>query len=268
MPSTTEEIYARKVHYYLQTDLAPSERVLLDRIGTAWGSLEMLDIGVGAGRTSYTFGALCRRYVGIDFVPSMIELCRERVGETARCSFAVADAREMPQFRDGEFDLALFSFNGLDSLGHDDRILVLREVRRVLRPGGIFFFSAHSLNVFPFRLTWPDVSWRRPVRALRFRQGALRRWLRLRMANRAIDPAEARRRGWSRLIDDGHDFEMAVYYATPDEQLRQIRDAGFTVDAVLDRAGHEVREPSRSPEHWLHYLCRAGTSEGLFAATV
>jgi SAM-dependent methyltransferase len=259
--STHERLYARDAHHYFQLDLTAPERVFLDRIGTRWGSLDMLDLGVGAGRTAYTFGAICRRYVAIDYVPRMIELSRARVGESERCRFDVGDARDLSRFHDGEFDVVLFSFNGMDTLGHDDRLRVLGEARRVLCPGGTFFFSAHSLNVFPFRLTWPEVSWRRPLRALRFTGGAARRWVRLRRANRAIDVAEVRARGWTLLVDDAHSFEMQIYYALPEEQIRQLRDAGFTIDAILDMSGHVVQDPAVSPDHWLHYLCRNGASE-------
>jgi SAM-dependent methyltransferase len=266
MSATPERLYTRYAHYYFQWDLTPPERVFLDRIGTRWGSLDMLDIGVGAGRTAYTFGAICRRYVGIDYVPRMVELSRERVAESGRCRFDIGDARDLSKFRDGEFDVVLFSFNGIDTLEHDDRIRVLQEARRVLRPGGTFFFSAHSLNVFPFRLTWPEVSWRHPFRVVRFYGGAIKRWMRLRLANRAVDPAAVRKRGWTMLVDDAHDFEMAIYYATPDEQLRQLRAAGFTVEAVLDLSGRPLADPAASRDHWLHYLCRNGASEN--AATV
>ena len=266
MAATPESLFARDAHHYFQLDLTPPERVFLDRIGTRWGSLDMLDLGVGAGRTAYTFAAICRRYVGIDYVPRMIELSRARVGESARCRFALGDARDLSRFRDGEFDVVLFSFNGMDNVGHEDRRRMLREVRRVLRQGGTFFFSAHSLNAFPFALRWPDVPWSNPIKALRFRRGALSRWLRLRSANRSVDVAAARARGWELLVDDAHGYQMHVYYATPAEQHRQLREAGFEIDATIGLGGHELPDPESSRDQWLHYLCRAGVTGDPIAA--
>jgi SAM-dependent methyltransferase len=260
MATTNEELFARDAHHYFQMDLTPPERVLLDRIGTKWGSLTMLDLGVGAGRTAYTFGAICRRYVGIDYVPRMIELSRARVGESERCRFDVADARDLSRFSDGEFDVVLFSFNGIDNVGHEDRLRVLGEIRRVLRPGGTFFFSVHSLNVFPFRLTWPDVGWRRPVRALRFHGGAVRRWLRLRRENRSVDATAAHARGWALLVADAHGYEMQIYFVTPAEQLRQLTHAGFITDAIFDEQGRPVADAAASRDNWLHFLCHTGTA--------
>src|ERR1019366_8247253 len=178
MAATSEELFARDAHHYFQMDLMPPERVFLDRIGTRWGSIDMLD------------------------------LSRSRVGESERCRFEIGDARDLSRFGDGEFDVVLFSFNGMDYISHEDRLRVLAPVRRVLRPGGTFFFSAHSLNVFPFRLIWPDVSWRKPIRALRFHGGAVLRWLRLRLANRTVDAEAVRSRGWTLLVADAHGYEM------------------------------------------------------------
>ncbi len=257
---TNEELFARDAHHYFQMDLTPPERVFLDRIGTKWGSLAMLDLGVGAGRTAYTFGAICGRYVGVDYVPRMIELSRARVGESERCRFLVGDARDLSRFGDGEFDVVLFSFNGMDNVSHDDRQRVLREVRRVLRPDGVFFFSAHSLNVFPFSLARPEVSWTKPLRALRFHGGALKRFVRLRLANRTIDVAAARARGWELVTDDAHGYRMHVYYVAPDEQLRQLRASGFRTEMILGLDGNEIADPKSARDHWVHYLCRAGAA--------
>ena len=266
MGATNEELFARDAHHYFQMDLTPPERVFLDRVGTRWGSLAMLDLGVGAGRTAFTFGAICRQYVGVDYVPRMIELSRERVGESERCRFEVGDARDLSRFADGEFDVVLFSFNGMDNISHGDRMLVLREVRRVLRENGTFFFSSHSLNVFPFRYVTPDVGWRTPVRALRFRRGALSRYLKLRLANRHIDVAAARARGWQLVVDDAHGYQMHVYYVAPSEQFRQLKESGFAIDAVLGLDGRDLTDPERARDHWIHYLCRRTPGGGATAS--
>jgi ubiquinone/menaquinone biosynthesis C-methylase UbiE len=257
MAPTSQELFARDAHHYLQTDLTPCERVLLEEIGTNWGSTVMLDLGVGAGRTAFTFGAICSRYTGIDYVPRMIELSRERVGETERRRFAVGDARDLSRFRDGEFDVVLFSFNGIDNISHEDRARVLAEVRRVVRAGGMFLFSTHSLNVFPFQLKRPDVSWSRPLRALRFHGGAMRRHWKLKTANRAVDVAAVRARGWAELVSDAHSFEMHIYHVSPAEQQRQLREAGFAKSTILDSRGHAMTdaEAAVSRDDWLHFLC-------------
>ena len=126
----------------------------------------MLDLGVGAGRTSYTFAALVRTYIGIDYAPAMIEICRSRFGESGRQKFICLDAADLSKFGDSRFDLVLFSFNGIDCVELEKRRKILREVRRLLKPDGVFFFSGGSLDVFPWPLHWPRFRFNRPLRSI------------------------------------------------------------------------------------------------------
>ncbi len=49
-------------------------------------------------------------------------------------------------FADQSFDGVLFSFNGIDHVpGYADKVEVLCEIARVLRPGGSFIFSVHRM---------------------------------------------------------------------------------------------------------------------------
>ena len=97
----------------------------------------VLEVACGSG------GLTCRmaletgaRSIGIDIVPHAIDAARARaqeLGVTARASFHVADARRALPFPDESFD-ALYCN---DSFNHfPRRAEVLREWRRVLRPGG------------------------------------------------------------------------------------------------------------------------------------
>jgi SAM-dependent methyltransferase len=60
-----------------------------------------------------------------------------------------ADAAALP-FADGSFDLACSAYGALPFVA--DPVRVLREVRRVLRPGGRFVFSVSH----PIRWAFPD----------------------------------------------------------------------------------------------------------------
>jgi SAM-dependent methyltransferase len=125
--------------------LAPSALGLLDRAEevVAGGARSLLDVGVGTGNLSIP--ALDRwpgiRVTGIDPSPEMVDtvraLVRERLpGSVDRFEGRVAAAAELP-FEDGAFDAVLSSFV-LQLVG--DRPAALREIRRVLRPGGRFLF--------------------------------------------------------------------------------------------------------------------------------
>lgn len=97
----------------------------------------MLDIGIGAGRTT-RFLAQRPVYVGFDIVGQMLRTARADLGENR---LTVASANKLP-FPAGTFDVAVLSFNGI---GHvEQRGDVYSEVRRVLARGRFFIFSAYN----------------------------------------------------------------------------------------------------------------------------
>lgn len=255
------DVFARHADVYRTVELMAAERRLLARLKPRWGEIDMLDLGVGAGRTAWTFAPLVRSYVGLDYVPRMIELARDTVGEDESTRFVIGDARDLSDFADASFDLVMFSFNGIDSVDHEDRLRILSEVRRVLSDGGLFFFSTHSLRALPWRrpeLILPRP--RHPVSSTLAAVASLQTTARLRRSNRELDRDAIRRNGWAMVWDAGHDFQVRVYYVMPEHQLEQLTAAGFEAEEVLDMAGRalDLKEP-RSPGHdlWLHYLCRA-----------
>jgi len=247
MTQSTSSTWDRLAGAYAnQLALTPAERVLLARLRERWPSIDMLDLGVGAGRTAYTFAAITRSYVGIDFSPPMIEHARRLVAENGRTQFVVHDARDLSPWYGRSFDVVLFSFNGIDAVALDDRRRVLEEVRRVTAAGGLFAFSAHSLDALPF-----DTRPRRPSlhAAVRTTYRSLRRSFRLSRANRRIDLANARRRGWELVRDDAHDFALVLCYVTASHQVAELAAAGFEECEVLDMKGQQVdpHNPGRDP---------------------
>jgi ubiquinone/menaquinone biosynthesis C-methylase UbiE len=122
--------------------LAPSAIALLDRLDASTdvtNARDVIDIGVGTGNLALT--ALRRwpavRVTGIDASREMIEavgaIADRTLGDRRdRFDTRVAFAAELP-FGDHAFDLAVSSFV-LQLV--PNRAEALREIRRVLRPGG------------------------------------------------------------------------------------------------------------------------------------
>ncbi len=247
-------------HYRGHTDLKPDERVMLERLRDRWHEIDVLDVGVGAGRTAYTFGAICRRYVGIDYSTAMIELCRASIQESERLQLLVADARDLSQFDSGSFGFIMFTSNGLDAVDAEERPVALGELRRVLSDDGCLMLSSHSLNALPIRAPRRLPSLRQPpstlLRAMRDFARDTRAAIKYRRANRWLDLDAARERGWGIARDQGHDFSLAHYYATAETQIRQFRDADLEVTDVLNAAGKPVDPADPGEDPSLSYICR------------
>jgi len=106
----------------------------------------ILDIGCGAGRTTIALDRLgYSKVLGMDLSDGMIQRATS-LAEQAGChiSFEVGDAIRL-RYGDESFDGALFTAQGFMCIpGRDNRLLALKEARRVLRPGGHLIFTTHE----------------------------------------------------------------------------------------------------------------------------
>jgi ubiquinone/menaquinone biosynthesis C-methylase UbiE len=93
----------------------------------------VLDVGAGTGAASRCVARAGGTPVAIDFALEMLEQARsDHAMGRQRLPAVVGDAERLP-FRSGGFDAAVACF----CLSHlEDPVPALREVRRVLRPGG------------------------------------------------------------------------------------------------------------------------------------
>jgi arsenite methyltransferase len=97
---------------------------------------QVLDVGCGSGWATRLMAAKASsgRVVGIDIADEMITLARETSSSFSNVEFQVASAEKLP-FADGEFSHA-FSMESL--YYYADMLAALREIKRVLKPGGVF----------------------------------------------------------------------------------------------------------------------------------
>lgn len=139
-------------HFAQLSYLTACERLLFDTY-LRRGS-DILDLGVGGGRTTPYLSKIAGRYVGVDYSEEMIRICREKF-KAVDLQFEVADAADLSCFADESFDSIVFSFNGLDYLAPDEkREQCLRECYRLLRHGGVLIFSSHNPRSLFLDLQW------------------------------------------------------------------------------------------------------------------
>ncbi len=96
------------------------------------GDERALDVGTGAGALALALAPLVREVVGIDPVPELLALARQRTRDLGNAEFVEADGTALP-FPDGSFDLA----GTMRTLHHVERPeRVVAELARVTRRGG------------------------------------------------------------------------------------------------------------------------------------
>jgi SAM-dependent methyltransferase len=112
-----------------------------------------LEIGAGAGQGARWVAASGGQVVATDLSDGMVRQgldLNQRVGPPARpVPFVQCDAVALP-FGERTFDLVFTAYGAVPFVA--DTAALMREVARVLRPGGRFVFS----TTHPFRWAFPD----------------------------------------------------------------------------------------------------------------
>jgi ubiquinone/menaquinone biosynthesis C-methylase UbiE len=256
-PSKNQKTYAANSivqHYKNLNQLQPTEQMLLDRLQSIATPIKMLDIGVGAGRTTKHFQPKVAQYIGIDNSPEMIAACRKRYPQLPRDTFDTCDARDLSRYPDNSFDLLLFSFNGIDYVSHDDRHLILQELHRIGKPGSILFFSSHNLQGFD-RLI--DLKSQFSLNPLTTYSKLVILGL-LRFLNRPHTPNQLKQLPHAILKDESHNFRLDTYYIRPEAQIAQLKTHFDNIQVYSWRNTVELTGESdraTNADMWLYYQC-------------
>jgi ubiquinone/menaquinone biosynthesis C-methylase UbiE len=97
---------------------------------------DVLDIACGEGYGSHMMSTIAANVVGVDISPEVIAHARNRYGD--KVTFSVGSCTDIP-LSNASFDVVV-SFETLEHLaGHEQ---MLKEVKRVLRPGGVLILSS------------------------------------------------------------------------------------------------------------------------------
>jgi SAM-dependent methyltransferase len=238
------EVYSR------MAGLSRAEKAILRRFKTVLPAVDMLDLGVGAGRTTKAFASIARKYVGVDFAPPMVDACRARY---PGLDFRVADARDLSIFTGESFDFVLFSFNGVDCLPFEHRVRMFEEVHRVLRSGGLFIFSSHNAGFVD------PMTFRAAVR-LALRPGTSLKVVARKLAflRRKISTDHACDGTHAVVFERQHGHEVPINYVRPEWQERELAARGFNWAATISNAtGEDLRSPAdllRAADAWLYYV--------------
>jgi ubiquinone/menaquinone biosynthesis C-methylase UbiE len=123
---------------YLSSSVHASgaDLVALQTIAARYSNPEILDLGCGAGHVSFTVAPHAKLVIACDVTAQMLEVVAQVAGDRnlANIQTQLGSAENLP-FADARFDLVVTRF----SAHHWQNVpAALREVGRVLRPGGVF----------------------------------------------------------------------------------------------------------------------------------
>lgn len=106
-----------------------------------------LEIGCGPGRLMKPLSGRFGEIHGVDVADEMIALARQRLADVPHAHLHVTAGAGLPQFADESFDF-VYSYAVFQHIPDRDAILAyMREICRVLKPGGIFRGQFNGLPV-------------------------------------------------------------------------------------------------------------------------
>lgn len=104
----------------------------------------VLDLGCGIGRVARYVAPRCATLWAVDASAEMLAHARRRLAGAGDVRFARCTGTTIPDVPDGAVDLA-YSVLTLQHLEREDAFLLLRELHRVLRPGGTAYLTFPNL---------------------------------------------------------------------------------------------------------------------------
>ena len=105
---------------------------------------QVLELGCGVGRIGRELAPQCRSWHGVDIAANMLTVAKQRTSHLSNVAFQHLDRTSLSMFADASFDKA-YAVAVLIHLDKEDVFLYLREVARILRPGGLVYVDTWNL---------------------------------------------------------------------------------------------------------------------------
>jgi ubiquinone/menaquinone biosynthesis C-methylase UbiE len=233
--------------YYASLNyLTAAERFLFEKF--LHKGMVILDLGVGGGRTTPYLSSIANRYVGVDYSNAMIDACRKKF---PKLEFEVAAAEDLSKLASSTFDAVVMAFNAVDYVFPEaSRLRAIREVHRVLKPGGFFIFSSHNARSILVRPSWNPIRLRklaesivspttplfRPIYGILVTMRIVLAWLQAtgKTLARAFQRLTKRTfwRGRGYQMDSAHGG-LITFFGTPEQIRHEFEVCGFSLLEML-----------------------------------
>lgn len=231
--------------------LTSAESKIFDSVADQLKKGRLLDIGIGGGRTTQELIHRCENYTGIDYSNNFVQQCRVKFPKT---DIRLMDARDLSSFPDNFFDLVNFSFNGIDYVNQEDRKKILKEIQRVLKPSGLFFFSTHNRA----HSTFNKAPWLNKEMPFMYNFKTFLRFAPFYFKKLINQKKEINAKDHSLIIDHAHGYSLLTCYSEPEQIKKELTETGFNCIKLYDKEGLE-REKEKLND-WIYVTALKTTS--------
>jgi len=228
-----------------QCDLQEPERVIINELYPNLDKMDILDIGVGSGRTTFYLAPFAKSYLGIDIAKNMIKSCEKRFSTYPnKISFKNYKLQELDEI-DKKFDLILFSYNGIDHVEYDIRNKGIKDIYEKLNDGGYFVFSTHNIINIPKFYKYRKSKLIKPF---------IKELLRLYKINRYNIENNIKNKKYLFFNDGVHNFSFKLIYIDIKYQFEELLKIGFKNIIAYDLNGNIIND-YKSDSYWVYFKC-------------
>lgn len=207
---------------------------------------KLLDIGIGGGRTTRNLINKCKEYIGLDYSLNFVNSVKKKFPDA---DIRLMDARDLSAFSDNSFDFVNFSFNGIDYVDLDGRKKIFKEVHRVLKPKGVFFFSTHNKN----HPTFNKMPWLDGKNSLITNVKTAIKLLPYLPKHYARKKDEVIMDDYSIINDSAHNFDLMTFYTTAEYLTLQLNENRFSNISLMSKGGD--LPANKQYDDWIFVVC-------------
>jgi SAM-dependent methyltransferase len=139
-------------HMFYYADSLTDERTeaevaALVKLAELDAPMKILDLACGFGRHANRMAALGHQVTGLDLIPGFLEIARrDAEARGIQVEYQQGDMRQLPFV--AEYDRVLLLFTAFGYFEDEGNLLVLENVARALKPGGLFLFDIPNRDIF------------------------------------------------------------------------------------------------------------------------
>jgi len=112
----------------------------------------VLELGCGVARIGKLLAPHCKKWIGVDISENMLKVAKERLQGMDNVDFHVLNRNDLSCIEDNSID-KVYSVAVFCHLDKEDLFNYLREIYRIVRPGGIIYVETWNIA--------SDIGWKR-----------------------------------------------------------------------------------------------------------